>query len=279
MRQSTFVVFDTETTGLFPGYDQLVEIAACRIKNNHTVDEFQTLVNPQREIPPEITNLHGITESMVADAPTCEEAVKMFFDYVQEDPLVAHNASFDENFISFNCHKYRMEAGSNAIYDTLILSRRLFPELKSHGLASLTSVFKIEHEVKHRGMPDVIGTAGVFRECISRLERRGIRTRSEFDEWYGEVIRFSPEKYNLLVSLPEEYALLKQAVETGALLEVTYEDRTSKRTRRLIQPQGLFVSHGNLYLTAYCHLRQAYRNFKLERIHAYRVLNVPPISH
>ncbi|HEX9746267.1 MAG TPA: exonuclease domain-containing protein [bacterium] len=279
MRQSTFVVFDTETTGLYAGYDQLVEIAACRICDGTVIDDFETLVNPERDIPQEISDIHGITEEMVSGAPACSEAVTKFLDYVNGDELVAHNAPFDENFISFNCHKYKIEPPVNNIYDTLILTRRLFPELKSHGLAALTNIFDISHEVKHRGMPDVMGTRGVFLECISRLERHGIKSKQQFDVWYGDPLRFSPEKYGLLVSLPEEYSELRKAVEGGQLLEVDYEDRTTKRTRRIIAPQGLFVAHGNLYLTAYCHLRQANRNFKLERIHAFRILDTPVISH
>jgi DNA polymerase III epsilon subunit family exonuclease len=271
MRYSVFVAFDTETTGLYPGYDQLVEIAACRFTDGAIIDTFQTLVNPEREIPSEITELHGITDEMVADAPKSCEAVAAFLEYIGNDPLIAHNAPFDENFISFNCHKSGLHAPQNPIYDTLILSRRLFPELRGHGLAALTAAFEIVHEVKHRGMPDVMGTRGVFMECLRRLERHEIQTRREFDAWYGDPIRFSPEKYNLLVKLPPEYQTLREAIERGAKLELSYEDRTGKRTRRTVEPQGLFVAHGNLYITAYCHLRGANRNFKLERIHAFRV--------
>jgi DNA polymerase III epsilon subunit family exonuclease len=272
MHSTVFIAFDTETTGLYPGFDQLVEIAACRFSNGMVIDTFQTLVNPEREIPPEITDLHGITNEMVADAPRCDEAVSAFLEYVGECPLLAHNAPFDENFVSFNCHKYGLSVPPNPIYDTLVLSRRLFPELKGHGLAYLTEIFEIEHSVKHRGMPDVLGTRGVFIECLKRLERRGVCTMREFDGWYGDPIRFSPEKFGLLVKLPAEYAPLREAIERGDKLELAYEDRSGKRTMRVIEPQGLFVSHGNLYVTAFCHLRDANRNFKLERIHAFRVV-------
>ena len=272
MHSSVFIAFDTETTGLYPGFDQLVEIAGCRFSNGTLIDSFQTLVNPEREIPPEISELHGITNEMVEDAPKGAEAVKAFLEYIGSDPLIAHNAPFDENFISFNCHRFCLDTPANAIYDTLILSRRLFPELRGHGLAALTSTFEIVHEIKHRGMPDVMGTRGVFIECLKRLERRGIVTRKDFDSWYGDPIRFSPEKFGLLVKLPPEYAPLREAIERGDTLELTYEDRSGKRTRRVIEPQGLFVAHGNLYITAFCHLRDANRNFKLERIHAFRIL-------
>jgi len=273
MRSSVFVGFDTETTGLYPGFDQVVEIAACRFRNGETIDTFQTLVNPERDIPPEVTEIHGITEEMVKDSPNGLEAVTMFLEYIGTDPLLAHNAPFDERFISFNCHKYNIPTPDNPIYDTLQMSRRLFPELKSHGLASLTQIFGIVHDVKHRGMPDVMGMRGVFQECINRLERINIIARELFDDWYGEPIQFSPDKYNLLIKLSSEYAPLKDAVERGECMEVVYEDRTGKRTRRLIRPQGLYVAYGNLYLTAYCHLREANRNFKLERIHAFRIID------
>jgi DNA polymerase III subunit alpha, Gram-positive type len=272
MRSSVFIAFDTETTGLYPGFDQIVEIAACRFRNGEVIDTFTTLVNPGREIPADATDIHGITNEMVSDAPSGLEAVQQFLKYIGNDPLLAHNAPFDERFISFNCHRYNIQAPPNKIYDTLQLARRLFPELKSHGLASLTGIFKIKHEVKHRSLPDVMGTRGVFVECVERLARKDVVTRVDFDNWYGDPIFFSPDKYNLLIKLSDEYKPLKESVERGDSIEVVYEDRSGKRTRRLIQPQGLYVAYGNLYITAYCHLREANRNFKLERIHAFRII-------
>lgn len=272
MQSSVFIAFDTETTGLYPGFDQIVEIAACRFNNGEVIDTFETLVNPGRSIPPEITDIHGITDDMVADAPDCKESTLAFLDYIGNDPLLAHNAPFDERFVSFNCHKYGIEAASNPIYDTLLLSRRLFPELRSHGLASLTTVFQIPHETKHRGLPDVMGTHGVFIQCVNRLKLREIISREQFDRWYGDPIFFSPDKFNLLVNLSDEYKPLKIAIEDGRCLEVVYEDRSGNTTRRLIEAQGLYVAYGNLYVTAYCHLRDANRNFKLERIHAFRII-------
>lgn len=273
MRSSIFVAFDTETTGLYPGFDQIVEIAACRFSNGRMYDTFQTLVNPMRDIPPEVIAIHGITEEMVSDAPAGDDAVRAFFEFVGVDPLIAHNAPFDERFISFNCHKFGIDAPGNPVYDSLLLSRRLFPELNSHGLASLTEVFGIPHETKHRGMPDVIGLHGVFEQCLNRLEKINVLTRDDFDRWYGDTIHFSPEKYDLLVTLPEDFKPLKDAIEKGECLEVVYEDRSGARTTRRIDPQGLYVAYGNLYLTAYCHLREANRNFKLERIHAFRTVD------
>jgi DNA polymerase-3 subunit alpha (Gram-positive type) len=272
MQSSAFITFDTETTGLYPGYDAIVEIAACRFLNGLKVDSFQTLVNPEREIPEEIVAIHGITQEMVEGAPTADAAIPRFFEYIGGDPLLAHNAPFDERFISFGCHKYQIQPPQNPIYDTLQLSRRLYPELRSHGLGALTREFEIPHEVKHRGMPDVMGARGVFEKCLARLRGMGIGTWEEFRKWYGDPIVFSPDKYSLLVKLPIEYKALKNAIENGTRLEVMYEDRSSKRTKRIIEPQGLFVAYGNLYLTAYCHLRGANRNFKLERIHAFRAV-------
>jgi len=272
MRSSVFIAFDTETTGLYPGFDQVVEIAACRFMNGEVIDTFETLVNPGREIPPEITDIHGITDEMVSEAPAADIATRDFLKYIGSDPLIAHNAPFDERFISFNCHKYEIAAPNNPVYDTLLMSRRLFPELRSHGLASLTGVFQIPHEVKHRGLPDVMGTRGVFANCVDRLGLRDVKTRAQFDQWYGDPIFFSPEKYNLLVNLSAEYKPLKDAIELGKCLEVVYEDRSGNTTRRQIRAQGLYVAYGNLYVTAYCQLRDANRNFKLERIHAFRII-------
>jgi hypothetical protein len=116
-------------------------------------------------------------------------------------------------------------------------------------------------------------------ECLSKLEREGVASRNDFDDWYGDPIAFSPDKYSLLGKLPTGYAPLREAVERGKVLEVVYEDRSGRRTRRKIEPQGLYVAYGNLYITAYCHLRQANRNFKLERIHAFRIVEEEVTHH
>ncbi|HDS31079.1 MAG TPA: WYL domain-containing protein, partial [Firmicutes bacterium] len=255
MLSSVFITFDTETTGLYPGFDALVEIAACRFLNGKAVDSFQTLINPERDIPDEVVKIHGITNEMVKDAPNSGEAIGKFFEFIKDDPIFAHNAPFDERFISFACHKFQIKPPANPIYDTLQLTRRLFPELQSHGLAALTTVFDIPHEVKHRGMPDVMGTRGVLEKCIERLAGQGIKSWKHFMAWYGDPLTFLPDKYGLLVTLPIEYKALKNAIEKGGKLEIIYEDRTSKRTKRIVEPMGLFVAYGNLYLSAYCHLR------------------------
>jgi len=163
MRSSVFIAFDTETTGLYPGFDQVVEIAACRFKNGEVIDTFETLVNPGREIPPEITAIHGITDEMVSDAPSRTSPLAISLNISAPIPSSLITPRSTKGSFRSTATNTISRLQNNPVYDTLLMSRRLFPELRSHGLASLTGVFQIPHEVKHRGLPDVMEPAGFSR--------------------------------------------------------------------------------------------------------------------
>lgn len=175
-----FVVFDTETTGLLPQQgDEIVQIAAIRIVNGRIIENeiFDTLVNPGRAIPPASTEVHGITDAMVAGAPDVPEALRRFHRFAEGSVLVAHNAPFDMQFL-----RRREEALAlrfdHAVLDTVLLSAVVFGQHEVHSLDALAHRLgvTIPEEARHTAIGDALATAESFVRLLRALQGRNLET-------------------------------------------------------------------------------------------------------
>lgn len=180
----TYVVFDTETTGLSPDSDEIVQIAAVRVVNGRRVlgESFDTLVDPGRAIPPQSTDVHGITDSMVRGAPAIADAGARFHRFARGTVLVAHNAPFDIAFL--RRHEGAIGAAfDHPVLDTVLLSAVLFGQLEEHSLDALTVRLgiTIPDEARHTAIGDAIATADAFVKLIPMLRARGLTT-------FGDVL-------------------------------------------------------------------------------------------
>lgn len=180
----TYVVFDTETTGLTPSSDEIVQIAAVRIVNGRRVrrEVFDTLVDPKRPIPQSSTDVHGITEDMVKGAPTMTEAGKGFHAFARGAVLIAHNAPFDMEFL----RRHEKSIGvrfDHPVLDTVLLSAVVYGQLEQHSLDALTARLgiTIPEEARHTAIGDTVATADAFLKLIPMLKARGLLT-------FGDVL-------------------------------------------------------------------------------------------
>ena len=179
----TYVVFDTETTGLFPERgDEIVQIAAVRIVNGRRVpgEALDLLVNPGRLIPRASSAIHGVTDAMVADAISVQEAVERFHTFASGAVIVAHNAPFDMTFL------WRREAElgihfANPILDTVLLSAAVFGLTETHTLDDLVIRLGVDlpSSQRHTAMGDTLATAEVFLKLKQVLQARGIERLNE----------------------------------------------------------------------------------------------------
>ncbi len=169
-KKGRFVVFDIETTGLDPMRDCITEIGAVLIKNGNITGRFHSLVNPEVPIPDEIVELTGITDEMVKDCPTASQVIPAFLDFAGDSVLVAHNAPFDMGFIQHKAAGMGMTV-KNKVLDTLAITRRLLPRLKTHKLSAVAQHFNIDMERAHRAVDDALVTAKIFLKCMEILER------------------------------------------------------------------------------------------------------------
>ena len=164
----TFVCFDIETTGLSAARDKITEIGAVKLKNGVVVDTFETFVNPERPIPQKIVELTGINDSMVADAPKDEEAVKAFMEFVDGAVVVAHNAPFDTSFISNVCGRIGIDYNLTSI-DTVAIARSILPDIKNVKLDTVAKYLRLGSFNHHRATDDAEILSRIFISLCDRL--------------------------------------------------------------------------------------------------------------
>ena len=162
------IVFDTETTGLNPaGGDRMVEIGCVEIFNRvETGRHFHAYFNPEREMPFEAQEIHGLSNLFLSDKPHFAERVEELLDFIEDSPLVAHNAGFDFGFLNFELQRCgRHPVGMQRMVDTLMLARSKHPGAK-HSLDALCVRFGIDrsHRVKHGALLDAQLLAQVYVE-------------------------------------------------------------------------------------------------------------------
>ena len=172
LSDGTFVVVDVETTGLNPTEDRITEIAMMKVKNGVLLDEFSTLINPLVSIPASITNLTGIDNLMVADAPTAREIAPTIADFLGNAIFVAHNAQFDWGFVSQTTMRERGIELNNSQLCTVKLSRIILPHLPSKSLGPVTTALNITIPERHRASGDAYATALVLVKFISYVQRK-----------------------------------------------------------------------------------------------------------
>ncbi len=202
-----FIVFDLETTGLSPLSCMITEIGAVKIKNGEVLEVFNTFANPECHIPENITELTGITDEMVKDAPSQEAAVRAFLEFAGDRLLIAHNASFDTGFIRAACERYKI-AFPNAYLDTVALSRHVNPELKKHKLDSLAEYFKLGDFNHHRASDDAEMLAYIFFKMVDKLRQEGIGTMNEMNASMSD--KANPLKlrpYHMIILVKDQVGL------------------------------------------------------------------------
>ncbi len=175
---NTYVIFDLETTGLYPNSsDTIIEIGAVKIKNGEIVDRYDELVKPEKEIPEEITKITYITNDMVKNKRNEKECVIDFMSWVGDSIMVAHNAKFDLSFIEKAFERYNLGELKNKVIDTLGLSRYLESSERFHNLATLVKRYDIpwDEDKHHRADYDSEGTALIFLKMLKKLELNDIK--------------------------------------------------------------------------------------------------------
>ena len=247
--ETTYVVFDLETTGFNAGgADSIIEIGAVKINNGEIIDRFDELINPGRKLPSKITELTNITDEMLKDKEDEETAVKKFKQWVGKLPMVAHNAKFDVSFIVMAHSKYNLGEFTNTVIDTLELSRALDTGYSRHSLSALVKRYDVpwDESAHHRGDYDAEGTALVFHKMLKKLVSRNFETINDLDKLVSkdEIHKYGTSYHvNLLAKNKKG---LKNLFKIISLANTKYLYKTPRILRSEIEKhrEGILIGSG-----------------------------------
>ena len=203
LRDVEFCVLDLETTGGSSEFEAITEIGAVKYRGGEEIGRFATLVNPQRAIPPFITVLTGITDSMVASAPTIDETLGSLLEFIGDSVLVAHNARFDVGFVNAALVRAGRERLSSRVLDTVSLARRLVgADVDNCKLATLAASLGLAHQPSHRAINDVLATGDLLHYLIERAAGFGVFDLDDFAALAKIGTHPQAAKLKLTVDLP-----------------------------------------------------------------------------
>lgn len=239
----TFIVFDLETTGLNPASEEITEIAAVRVVEGEIRDSFQTYVNPHKPIPAEITELTGISDETVADAPDIDTAVPDFLQWAGEGqyPLVAHNAGFDMGFLRTAMGRLSIERELTSI-DTLEMSRLMLPHLNKFKLNLLAKELKVGPFEHHRASEDAAVLGRIFVKLLARLrdEMHAVTTAD-----INPVLAATTDRKNKLKNLPRYHFIILVKNQAGLrnLYQLISKSFLEYYNKRPIMPRSELIRH------------------------------------
>ena len=246
---TTYVVFDTETTGFNAGgEDQMIEIGAVKVKDGNIIDRFDELIDPKRHIPEKITELTCITDAMVSGCNDEKTVTKKFLDWAGDLPMVAHNAKFDISFIEMAMKKYDLGEFTNTVIDTLELSRTLDQGFARHSLSALVKRYKVpfDEDAHHRADYDAEGTALVFSKMLNKLDAQNFEKISDLDRLVSkdEIYKFGRTYHFNAIAKTKKG--LKNLFKIISLANTTYLYKTPRILRSKLNElrEGLLIGSG-----------------------------------
>lgn len=256
LEHTTFTVVDVETTGLDPAWGhRLCEIAIVLWQGGREREAFTQRVNPERPIDPDAQAVHGISDEELQDAPRFAEIAPIVRDYLEHAIIVGHNVLFDVGFLAAEWRRLRWPPPEAIFVDTLALARDWL-RLGSNRLTSVADALGIPTAGAHSALGDARITAQVLHALIRVLNNYDVYTLEDLIEAQGGPLFWPSSSWE---HLPDS---LQEALVNGRGIWLRYVDRSGAVTERWVQP----LDADDEYLIAYCHLRQAQRVFRLDRI-------------
>ena len=278
------VCFDIETTGLKVTQEAITEIGAVRLRNGEIVETFQTFVDPERRLTPEIIGLTGITDEMLRGAPKLKDALTAFLAFAGDAPLAAHNAEFDISFIRAGCRKCGIPFEPTYI-DTLILAQNLLPGLGKYKLDIVAEHLQLPQFNHHRASDDAVPVAQMLTKFFPMLEERGVTRLQQIN---NEMLKLRPlgSKSNRfpkhIILLAKNKAGLKNLYQLISLSNLKYFKRVP------IIPKSELIAHREgLIIGSACEAGELFRAVadhkdweELKRIASfYDYLEIQPICN
>ena len=283
LRDATYVVYDLETTGFSSNYNEIIEVAAAKVKNGQIVDEFSTFVKPMREIGRQITELTSITNDDVRTAPSVEEVLPAFYNFFKGCILVAHNATFDNSHLFQGLARLGIDASDTPSIDTLQLAKVRYghgTRLKKFNLKALCQYFDVELLQHHRAINDAKATAYCFIKMLSDLFEAHI-------DFYDEINKCIDLEAAFELAYPTHFTILSKN-EKGRknLYEIVSDSHTTHFHKKPMVLKSFLEAHreglligsgcieGEVFDTAY---NKSYEEL-LKVMEFYDYIEIQPVS-
>lgn len=258
-----YTVVDLETTGAAPIEAEICEIGAVKWRQGKIVDHWQTLIKPTVKMTDFIVGIHGITNQMVAQAPTIQEKLPEFRDFVGDSVVVAHHAPFDAGFLAHEFEKQKLPMPVDPLICTSLLARSVIPESTNHKLQTLVQFLKLEPRKAHRALADAEACLDVFLACCERLNPAAklddiVIAQKKHMVWddYGMFqLTQRPELKGLFEGLREK-----------AVIGLEYSGGTFGGKLRKVRPLGVIRNPDGDYLKAFCLIDNREKRFYLTKI-------------
>ncbi|RRK11183.1 PolC-type DNA polymerase III [Lactiplantibacillus garii] len=187
LKNSTYVIFDTETTGLSAIYDRVIELSAVKMEKGNVVDQFEEFIDPGFHLSAQTTNLTSITDEMVRGSKSEEEVFRLFREFYGDAIIVGHNVTFDMGFMNTGYARHHMDPITNPIIDTLTLARWLYPDFRRYTLDSLSKKFNVNLEHHHRAIYDAESTGHLNHIFLKDAEDRyGVQRHNQLNDHMSE---------------------------------------------------------------------------------------------
>jgi len=269
-QKTEFIAFDLETTGISSFVDRIVDIGAVRFcLSIASVETFEQLVDPERDIPSVVTAIHGITNEDVAGQPIIDEVLPAFDEFIGDEDtvLVAHNAPFDCSFLAAAYTAYDRRPPSNPIICSLKLFRLAFPHFENYKLETIGRNLGLISNEEHRGLADSV----LLMRCLS-LAFEFLPQFEYLDSLIdgSNVYRFA-DYSSVDITPPQEFEKLQLAIEGECTLEIRYGEFPGPP--RLITPKQIFRQNNAYYVKAHCHTGNFEKTFRLDRIASFTVVH------
>ncbi|WP_145441861.1 PolC-type DNA polymerase III [Staphylococcus hominis] len=243
LKDATYVVFDVETTGLSNQYDQIIELAAVKVKDGEIIDKFERFSNPHEKLSETIINLTHITDDMLVDAPEIEEVLTEFKEWVGDAIFVAHNASFDMGFIDTGYERLGFGSSTNGVIDTLELSRTINTEYGKHGLNFLAKKYGVELTQHHRAIYDTEATAYIFIKMVQQMKELGVANHKDINKKLSNEDAYKRARPTHVTLIVQNQDGLKNLFKIVSASLVKYYYRTPRIPRSLLNEyrEGILV--------------------------------------
>lgn len=258
-----FVIFDTETTGLEPqAGDRIVEVAGIKFKGSQKLSEFQTLVNPHRDISSGAFQVNKITADMLSGAPEIKEVMPKFLDFIKDSCLCSYNATFDIEFLNTELKLIGMDLPQDVvIVDILKMAKRLMPGLERYALWFVAQNLGIKTRQDHRALSDAELTLGVFNNLKEKFKAKGISDFRNFSGLFAISSRFLDDINN------QKIAKIQEALDLKVRLKIKYLSASGAQvSEREVIPKEIRQEKNRHYLIGYCCLRNDERSFRIDGI-------------